>query len=60
MAMIRTGETVEDVGGYDPLADEAAAKASFRAQQRAAESSRGTSTQWQSKEQLEAVSFSPR
>jgi len=57
MAMIRAGETVDQDDGYDPLADEAAAKASFKAQRRAAEeSSRGGTTQWQSKEQLEAVS----
>ena len=57
MAMIRAGETVEQDVGYDPLADEAAAKASFKAQRRVAEeSSRSGSTQWQSKEQLEAVS----
>jgi hypothetical protein len=55
MAMIRAGETVEDEGGYDPLADEKAAKASFKAQRRAEETSRGTPAQWQSKEQLEAL-----
>lgn len=55
--MIRAGETVDDDDGYDPLADEAAAKASFKAQRRAAEeSSRGGTTKWQSNEQLEAVS----
>jgi hypothetical protein len=57
MAKIRSGETVEDDFGYDPLADEASAKASFRAQRRLnEESNRSETTQWQSKEQLEAVS----
>lgn len=56
MAAIRAGETVEDdLDGYDPLADEKAAKASFKAQRRAEESSRGTPAQWQSREQLEAL-----
>lgn len=56
MAMIRAGETVEEEGGYDPLADEKAAKASYKAQRRKEESSKNKPTQWQSKEQLEAVS----
>lgn len=61
MAMIRAGETVDQEAGYDPLADEAAAKASFKAQRRVAEeTSRIGTTQWQSKEQLEAVSGSKR
>ena len=56
LAMIRAGESVEEEGRYDFLADEAAAKASFKAKRRLEESSREAPAQWQSKGQLEAVS----
>lgn len=56
MAMIRSGELLEEDVGYDPLADERAAKASFKSQQRAAEGAGQTSASaWQSKEQLEEL-----
>lgn len=57
MAMIRAGETVEDASGYDARADEMAARASYKAAQRAASGpAQEASASWQSREQLEEVS----
>lgn len=65
MALIRAGgtlngETGDDddalLGTYDPRKDEMAAKASFRAQQRAKDGAASSSTEaWQNKAQLEEL-----
>lgn len=56
--MIRAGETLPVEGAYDPAADEAAVNAGFRAARREREAKKaGSGEAWQSKEQLEEVSF---
>lgn len=58
MASIRAGATLDDdelLGTYDPRKDEAAAKASFRSQQRAREGASSSTDAWQNKAQLEEL-----